>query len=195
MKKVLILIAHGFEPSDLDAAKTGLIDKHVIVDVAAEKAESVRSWRHKEYSPGDNATATIAISDAKASDYDAVVLPGGQLGADNLRTHTHAVHLVRQFYDERKVVAAVGYAAWLLIEANIVKGHEVTSCPSLKTDLINAGAEWLDKPLVEDEGLITFRKSGEWKDFSKVVCQEIEKAQIRQNEFKMEFSAVLEPAN
>lgn len=193
MKKILILIADGFESGDLDGARSSLIEKGFEVEIAAKTAGPVKGWRHKEFVRGPEVKATIAISSAKSEHYEAVVLPGGQLGADELRTQDDAIRLVRHFYDERKVVAAAGYSAWLLIEANIVKGHEVTSCPSLKTDMINAGAEWIDDAsLVTDEGLITFRKTGSWNDFSESIFDEIRKAQKRQKEFEASYGAVLE---
>ena len=114
------------------------------------------------------------MSDASVSFYDALVLPGGQMNPDTLRQTPEAMTLVREFIASGKPVAAVCHAPWLLIEANAVKGRKATSYKSIKTDMINAGANWVDEPVVADQGIITSRNSDDLAAFSAKIITEIE---------------------
>jgi protease I len=109
----------------------------------------------------------------RAPDYDAIVLPGGQMNPDSLRGNPSAVKLVRDFYDAGKIVAAVCHAPWLLIEAGIAAGLRATSFKTVKTDLINAGAEWVDETVVVDSGVVTSRNPGDLEAFSEKIAEEV----------------------
>ena len=113
------------------------------------------------------------LSGAKADDYDAIVLPGGQINPDLLRVNKDALALIKAFYDSGKTVAAVCHAPWLLIETGIAKGRRMTSYNSIKTDVINAGAKWEDSEVVTDQGVITSRNPGDLEAFSKKIIEEI----------------------
>ncbi len=113
------------------------------------------------------------LSNAKADDYDAIVLPGGQINPDLLRINKDALALIKAFYDSGKTVAAVCHAPWLLIETGIAKGCKMTSYNSIKTDVINAGAKWEDSEVVTDQGVITSRNPGDLEAFSKKIIEEV----------------------
>jgi protease I len=116
---------------------------------------------------GDRFPVDVALDDADADDYDALLLPGGALNPDTLRTLPNAVEFVRSFFDDAKPVAAICHAPWTLIEADVVEGRRLTSWPSLRTDLENAGAEWVDEKVVRDENLVTSRKPDDIPDFNR----------------------------
>jgi protease I len=113
------------------------------------------------------------LDQVKAADYDAIVLPGGQMNPDTLRANPDALKLIREFFDQKKVVAAICHAPWLLIDTGIAKGRKLTSYKSMKADLINAGARWEDKEVVTDEGLVTSRHPGDLEAFSAKIMEEI----------------------
>jgi protease I len=113
------------------------------------------------------------LSDAREGDYDAIVLPGGQINPDLLRINPDALKLIKAFYDAGKTVAAVCHAPWLLVETGLAKGRKMTSYKSIKTDVINAGAKWEDSSVVTDNGVITSRNPGDLEDFSKKIIEEV----------------------
>jgi len=170
--KVVILATHGFEQSELQVPQQKLRDAgaHVVV-VSPEKGQ-IRGWKNKDW--GESVTVDKSLDEVSADDYDALVLPGGQINPDLLRINPQALQLIRDFLDAGKVVAAVCHAPWLLIEVDAVRDKQVTSYKSIKTDVINAGGKWIDRGVVADRGLITSRNPGDLDAFSAKIIEEIQ---------------------
>jgi protease I len=170
-KKILILATNGFEQAELEVPRDRLKAAGATVDVASPEQGQIRGWEKKDW--GRLVKVDKALADASADDYDAIVLPGGQMNPDTLRINKAALALIRAFYEQKKIVAAVCHAPWLLIETGIAKGRDVTSYPSVKTDLINAGANWKDAEVVTDEGVVTSRNPGDLEAFSEKIAEEV----------------------
>ncbi|RYG38011.1 type 1 glutamine amidotransferase [bacterium] len=170
-KKVAILATDGFEQSELFEPKRALEEAGAAVHVVSLKAGEIKGWDEDNW--GDSIAVDVTLDDAKPNDYDALVLPGGQINPDKLRIDERAVRFAKEFYDSGKVVAAICHGPWLLVEADVVRGRRVTSWPSIKTDLKNAGAEWSDEPVVTDKGLVTSRKPDDLPQFNAKVIEEI----------------------
>ena len=169
--KVVILATHGFEQSELQVPQQKLRDAgaHVVV-VSPEKGQ-IRGWKNKDW--GESVTVDKSLDEVSADDYDALVLPGGQINPDLLRINAQALQLIRDFLDAGKVVAAVCHAPWLLIEVDAVRDKQVTSYKSIKTDVINAGGQWRDETVVTDQGLITSRNPGDLDAFVNKIIEEV----------------------
>lgn len=170
-KKVAILATHGFEQSELEVPRDRLKMHGATVHVVAPEGGEIRGWDMKDW--GRPVPVDITLDQARPDDYDAIVLPGGQINPDLLRINDKALKFIRAFYDQKKVVAAVCYAPWLLIETGIAKGRRATSYKSIKTDVINAGAKWEDAEVVTDEGIVTSRNPGDLEAFSNKIMEEI----------------------
>ena len=170
-KKILILATNGFEQAELEVPRDRLRAAGAIVDVVSPEQGQIRGWEKKDW--GRIVKVDELLGHVSADDYDAIVLPGGQMNPDTLRLNKDALALIRAFYDQKKVVAAVCHAPWLLIETGIAKGRDTTSYPSVKTDLVNAGANWQDKEVVVDEGIITSRNPGDLEAFSAKIAEEV----------------------
>ncbi len=168
---ILIMATNGFEQSELMEPLRQLKQAGATVHVAAPEKGSIKGWKDKAW--GDSVDVDHMIADVKASEYDALVLPGGQMNPDVLRLDTGAIALIREFYHAGKVIAAICHAPWLLIDADIVDGRHVTSWPSLRIDLENAGADWSDEAVVTDQGIITSRKPGDLDQFIAKIIDEI----------------------
>lgn len=171
-KRIAILATDGFEQSELMEPRRLLKDAGFQVDVVSPKDGEIRGWKHKEW--GDSVPVDVPLASASADDYDALVLPGGQMNPDVLRTKPEAVDFVRAFADSDKPLAAICHGPWLLVEAGAAKGKQVTSWPSLQTDLRNAGAQWQDAPVVTDGNLITSRKPDDIPQFTQAVVQALQ---------------------
>lgn len=156
MAKVLIMASDGFEQSELFVPLEKLKDAGHQVDIAAPEAGEIKAWDKDDW--GKSVTANKAIGDVGAGDYDILVLPGGVINPDNLRTDQSAIGLIRSFADAEKPIAAICHAPWLLAEAGLAKGKRLTSYESIRTDMKNAGAEVVDEEVVVDGGIITSRK-------------------------------------
>lgn len=170
--RILVVATHGFEQSELEFPRDQLRAKGATVEVASLDGKAIKGWEGKDW--GREAEADLKVSDAKAEDYDALVLPGGQINPDLLRVEKDVLSLIKNFYDNGKVVAAICHAPWLLIEAGLVKGRQLTSYPSVRTDVENAGGKWQDKEVVADMGVVTSRKPDDLKAFVSKIVEEIE---------------------
>ena len=170
-KKIAILAAHGFEQSELEVPQQRLKEAGATVDVVSPESGQIRGWDMKDW--GRPVKVDRALDSAKADDYDAIVLPGGQINPDLLRVNEKALKFIRAFYDQGKVIAAVCHAPWLLIETGIIRGRRATSYHSIKADVKNAGAKWEDSQVVADEGIITSRNPNDLEAFSAKIIEEV----------------------
>lgn len=155
-KRVAMLVTNGFEREELVAPRQALLAEGATVEIVSLKKEAVKSWNHKEW--GEEFAVDEHIDEALTKSYDALVLPGGVMNPDFLRMDERAVAFVKKLVTSGKPVGAICHGAWTLVEADVVRGRRVTSYPSLKTDLRNAGAEWLDAEVVVDQNLVTSRR-------------------------------------
>ena len=169
-KKIAILVADGFEQVELTGPKEALEAAGAEIEIVSPAEGEVQGWNHDE--KADSFPVNMPLNLARSDDYDALLLPGGVRNPDQLRTMTRAVEFVDGFIATGKPVAAICHAPSLLIETDWVKGKTITSWPSLKTDLINAGAQWVDRDVVVDDGLITSRKPADIPAFNKKVIQQ-----------------------
>jgi deglycase len=170
-KKILILATHGFEQSELEVPRDRLKAAGATVHIVSPESGEIKGWDMKDW--GRPVKVDKTLDEVKADDYDAIVLPGGQINPDLLRINDKALKLIRAFYDQQKVVAAVCHAPWLLIETGIIKGRRATSYKSIKTDVINAGAKWEDSQVVTDQGIVTSRNPGDLEAFSAKIIEEV----------------------
>jgi protease I len=161
--KIAILATNGFEESELLEPRAAWKREGAVVQIVSPKAGSIRSLRHKDW--GKDVAVDLELSKALASEFDALHLPGGVVNPDSLRIIPRAVAFVREFIREDKPVAAICHGPWMLAEADAVRGKTVTSWISLRTDLVNAGANWVDAEVVEDGNLITSRKPADLTAF------------------------------
>ena len=170
-KRILILAAHGFEQSELEVPRDKLKAAGAKVDIVSPEQGEIKGWDKKDW--GRPVNVDKPLSGAKADDYDAIVLPGGQINPDLLRVNADALKLIKAFYDAGKTVAAVCHAPWLLIETGLAKGRKMTSYKSIKTDVINAGGQWEDSEVVADNGVITSRNPGDLDAFVGKIIEEV----------------------
>ena len=168
-KKVAILVADGFEQAELTEPKQALDEAGAQTHIVSPNSNTVQGWQH--YDKGDNFPVNVTLDSASADDYDALLLPGGVANPDQLRMNEKAVQFIQAFFTAGKPVAAICHAPWTLIEADVVKGRAVTSWPSLKTDLKNAGAQWVDQEVVVDNGLITSRRPSDIPAFNRAIVE------------------------
>jgi protease I len=169
-KKIAVLATDGFEQTELTLPRRALMAAGASVDVIAPHGGTIQGMRHHE--KGEAVKVDKTLDEVGPEQYDALVLPGGVANPDALRTNAQAVNFVRAFFAADKPVGAICHGAWTLIEADAVRGRKVTSWPSLKTDLKNAGAEWVDQEVVVDRGLVTSRKPDDITAFNAKLIEE-----------------------
>ena len=170
-KRVAILTENGFEEVELTGPKKALEEAGATVDIVSPQKEKVKAWDHDHWSielPVDK-----NISDVKAEDYDALMLPGGVLNPDKLRRNKEAVEFAQDFLETGKPVAAICHGPQLLIETGLLENKDMTSYPSLQTDLKNAGANWHDREVIVDNGLVTSRSPEDLEAFNEKMIEEI----------------------
>ena len=170
-KRIAILATDGFEQVELTEPRRKLNEAGATTEVVAPKEGEIRAWKIKEW--GDKIKVDKTLDDARAQDYDALLLPGGVMNPDHLRMEPKAVRFVRDFVSTGRPVAAICHGPWTLVEAGVVKGRTFTSWPSIKTDLTNAGAHWVDKEVVTDGPFISSRKPDDIPAFSKTLIDAI----------------------
>jgi protease I len=170
-KKVAILTENGFEEAELTSPRKALEDAGAIVEIVSPQKSQVKGWDHDHWSitlPVD-----VSLNDANVDDYDALLIPGGVINPDQMRTNPDCVDFAQQFLEENKPVAAICHGPQLLIETGMLRGKKITSYPSIRSDLENAGAHWLDVEVITDEGLTTSRSPKDLKAFNKRIIEEI----------------------
>jgi protease I len=170
-KVVAILTENGFEEVELTSPKKTLEDAGATVHIVSPQKEKVKGWNHDHWTielPVDK-----NVADARAEDYDALVIPGGVINPDKLRRSNEAIEFAKDFLETGKPVAAICHGPQLLIETGLLEGRDLTSYSSIKTDLVNAGANWHDREVIVDNGLVTSRSPGDLEAFNKKMLEEI----------------------
>jgi protease I len=170
-KRIAILATDGFEQSELLEPKKALEQAGAKVEVVSPKQGHIRGWKMKDW--GDTVPVDRPLSAARVEEFDGLVVPGGQINPDLLRVEPRAVQFVRDFFASGKPIGAICHGPWLLIEAGVIKGCRATSYHSIKTDMKNAGANWVDEPVVVDKGVVTSRKPDDLKQFSQKLIEEV----------------------
>jgi protease I len=170
-KRVAFLFTEGVEQVELTEPLEAVRKAGADTDLISLEKGEVEAWNH--FDKGDKFKADHAVADVDASDYDGLVLPGGVANPDQLRADPDAVKFVRDFFEQKKPVGVICHGPWMLVEADVVKGRKVTSWPSVKTDLSNAGADWVDEEVVVDNGLVTSRKPDDLPAFCAKVVEEL----------------------
>ncbi|WP_439134251.1 type 1 glutamine amidotransferase domain-containing protein [Pseudomaricurvus sp.] len=169
--KVAILATHGFEQSELMSPLNSLAEAGSQVEIIAPDAGDIRGWDDDDW--GDSVTVNQTLEEAKPENYDALILPGGVLNPDQLRINEKAITFIKSFLHAGKVVAAICHGPWLLINAGAARDLKVTSFKSIRTDLENAGAQWVDEEVVVDSGIVTSRTPEDLPAFTNRVIEEI----------------------
>jgi deglycase len=169
-KKVAILAADGFEEVELTKPKKALDEAGAKTTVVSLKSGKIQGMNHAD--KGESVAVDQTLGDAKPQDFDALMIPGGLMNPDTLRSTEEALEFVRHFFREGKPVAAICHAPWVLIDAGVARGRTLTSWPAIKTDVRNAGATWVDQEVVVDNGLVTSRKPDDIPAFNKKMIEE-----------------------
>lgn len=170
-KRVAILATNGFEDSELTEPLAALREHGAEIEIVSTNTGTIRGKN------GHEAHVSRASSAVRAEDYDALVLPGGVVNGDHIRLDQHAVAFTRGFFEQHKPVAAICHGGWILTDADVLRGRTVTSYPSLRTDLKNAGATWVDEEVVVDQGLVTSRTPDDLPAFNAKLVEEIAEGQ------------------
>jgi protease I len=177
--RILIIATNGFEQSELEVPRDKLREAGAKVDVASPDGKKIMGWDKKDW--GRTADVDLKIADANPGDYQALVIPGGVLNPDKLRIDEDAMKVVRAFLSDGKIVAAVCHGPWLLVQADALNGRQATSYKSIRKDLENAGARWVDKEVVVDNGIITSRNPGDLYAFTAKIIEELQEGKHMRN--------------
>jgi protease I len=175
--KVLIIASDGFEESELFGPREILLGKGAEVVLASPDLKPIQATVHDD--PGKTIRPDIKVDEARAEDFDALLLPGGVRNPDHLRTNKTVIDLVRAFDEQGRPIAAICHGPWLLVEADVVRGRTVTSWPSIRTDLRNAGADVVDEAAVTDRNIVTSRKPDDVPAFTEALIRLVEEAPAR----------------
>jgi protease I len=167
--KVAILVTDGFEQVELTEPRKALNEAGAETQIVSPKPGKVKGWNHKEW--GDEFPVDLELDQTDPVEFDALLLPGGVMNPDKLRMNAKAVEFVKHFVDEKKPIAAICHGPWTLVEVGI-RGRTLTSWPSLKTDIKNAGGNWVDEEVVVDNGIVTSRKPDDIPAFNKKMIEE-----------------------
>ena len=170
-KKVAILATNGFEDSELRSPKEALEKAGATTHIVSLKNGSIKGWKDGDWHSSIDVDTTVG--ETSGDNYDALVVPGGVINPDLLRANAEAVDFVKSFFKAKKPVAAICHGPWMLAEAGVLKGRKVTSYKSIKTDMINAGANWVDEEVVVDEGLVTSRSPKDLPAFNAKLVEEV----------------------
>lgn len=171
-KRIAVLATHGFEQSELLDPVEALQENGAAVDIISPDGEEIRGWHEENW--GQTVACDAALSDCDSADYDAILLPGGVMNSDKLRTLPKARKFVSEFFSEGKPAFVICHGAQILIDCDLVEGRKMTSYASIAPDLLNAGADWRDREVVEDEGLITSRSPDDLPAFCASICKELD---------------------
>ncbi|UOF01790.1 type 1 glutamine amidotransferase domain-containing protein [Bdellovibrio reynosensis] len=168
-KSIAILAAEGFEESELFDPKKALERAGADTHIISLKKGVIKAWNHDKW--GKTIEVDRTVEDADSAEYDGLLIPGGVMSPDKLRLDDEAVQFVQEFIDDEKPIAAICHGPQILIETSILVGRKVTSYPSVRTDIMNAGADWVDEEVVEDSGLVTSRKPADIPAFNKKMIE------------------------
>jgi len=169
-KRIAILAADGFEQVELEKPREALENAGATTEIVSPSSGKIQGMNHDE--KGDSIEVDVPLEKADASEYDALMIPGGLINPDTLRSNKDALDFVRSFFADGKPVAAICHAPWVLIDADLVKGRTLTSWPAIKTDVRNAGGHWVDQEVVVDRGLVTSRKPDDIPAFNAKMIEE-----------------------
>ncbi len=169
-KRIAILVEEGFEQVELTEPKKALEAEGATAEIVSPQSGSIRGWDKTDWGSSFNVDRTL--QQARPEEYDALLLPGGVLNPDKLRTNDQAISFIQSFFENRKPVAAICHGPWTLINAGVANGRTMTSYESIKSDLMNAGVDWVDKEVVVDNGLVTSRKPDDIPAFNKKMVEE-----------------------
>jgi protease I len=169
-KRVAILATDGVEQVELTEPRRALDEAGAQTLVVSPKNDAIKGWQHDHW--GDQIHVDVPLDQARADDFDALLLPGGVMNPDHLRQDQRAVRFVKQFFQAGKPVAAICHGPWMLVEAGVVRDRTITSWPSLQTDIRNAGGDWVDREVVTDMGLVTSRKPDDIPAFNRKMIEE-----------------------
>jgi len=172
--RVAILVENGFEQVELTEPRQALDRAGAQTAIVSPVRGQVRGWQFTQW--GDSFGVDVALADARPENFDALLLPGGVINPDKLRMNAAAVQFVRAFFDTGMPIASICHGPWMLVEADVVRGRQVTSWPSVRTDLVNAGASWVDREVVTDDQLVTSRKPDDIPAFNRAMIELFAKA-------------------
>lgn len=170
--RILIIATNGFEQSELTVPRDRLKEAGATVEMASPDGKAIRGWKDKDW--GESVDVDLALAAVKPDQYDALVIPGGQMNPDTLRVNDTAMGLVKSFISGGRIVAAICHGPWLLVEAGAVRDRQVTSYKSIRTDVSNAGGRWVDKAVVNDNGIITSRSPKDLDAFVGKIIEEVQ---------------------